>query len=163
MTDDTMAAITQAVTLGHEGHPDAARASLLALWNSVGPQGDPLHRCSLAHYLADLYDDAAEALTWDVRAMDAADALTNTRAKQYEPSLDVRGFYPSLHLNLADNYRRLSSFAAAQREVSAARATLHTLPETPYAVMIRTAVEEVEQAIRAQNTQPRSSAPSGGR
>ncbi|CAM4034430.1 hypothetical protein NONI108955_05330 [Nocardia ninae] len=163
MTDDTMAAITQAVTLGHEGHPDAARESLLTLWNSVGPQGDPLHRCSLAHYLADLYDDAAESLAWDIRALDAADALTNARAQQYEPSLDVQGFYPSLHLNLADNYRRLSSFAAAQREVGAARATLHTLPDTPYATMIRTAVEEVEQAIRAQNTQPRPSAPAGRR
>ncbi|WP_433656785.1 hypothetical protein ACQPW1_36020 [Nocardia sp. CA-128927] len=161
MTDDTMTAITRAVALGHEGQPDVARESLLTLWNSFGPQGDPLHRCTLAHYLADLYDDAAEALTWDIRALDAADSLTNTRAQEYHSFLDVQGFYPSLHLNLADNYRRLSSFTAAQRELTAARATLHTLPETPYGAMIRTAVDEVEASIKAQDTSPRASAPTG--
>ncbi|MFB8274449.1 hypothetical protein [Nocardia colli] len=159
MTDDTMTAITRAVALGHEGRPDDARESLLALWNSFGPQGDPLHRCTLAHYLADLHDDAAEALTWDIRALDAADSLTNARAQEFEPTLDVQGFYPSLHLNLADNYRRLSSFTAAQRELTAARAKLHTLPESPYRTMIRTAVDEIEAAIQAQDTTPRPSAP----
>lgn len=161
MTDDTMTAITQAVALGHEGRPDAARESLLALWNSFGPQGDPLHRCTLAHYLADLHDDAAEALTWDIRALDAADSLTNTRAQEFDAALDVSGFYPSLHLNLADNYRRLSSFTAAQRELAAARATLHTLPETSYGTMIRTAVDEVEAAIQAEDIRPRPTAPTG--
>ncbi|WP_405165881.1 hypothetical protein OG203_12825 [Nocardia sp. NBC_01499] len=161
MTDDTMVAITDAVTLGREGKPDAARESLLTLWSSLGPQGDPLHRCTLAHYLADLYDDAAEALAWDIRALDAADSLTNTRAKQYHASLDVQGFYPSLHLNLADNYRKLSSFTAAQRELTAAKATLHALPDTPYGTMIRTAVDEVEAAIQAHDTSPRASAPTG--
>ncbi|MFE9575972.1 hypothetical protein ACFYO1_06275 [Nocardia sp. NPDC006044] len=161
MTDDTMTAITRAVALGHEGQPDAARESLRSLWNSIGPQGDPLHRCTLAHYLADLHDDAAEALAWDIRALDAADALTNARAQEFDPSLDVRGFYPSLHLNLADNYRRLSSFPAAQRELAAARAKLHTLPESPYGTMIRTAVDEVEAAIQAEDTTPRPSAPTG--
>ncbi|WP_378732437.1 hypothetical protein [Nocardia brasiliensis] len=163
MTDDTMAAITRAVGLGHEGQPDAARAALLALWKSLGPQGDPLHRCTLAHYLADLHDDAAEALTWDIRALDAADSLSNDRAQQYDSSLDVRGFYPSLHLNLADNYRRLRSFTAAQREIAAARATLHTLPDSPYSTTVRTAVDEVANAIQAQDPSPRPSAPTGGR
>lgn len=163
MTDDTMAAISRAVGLGHEGQPDAARNALLALWKSLGPQGDPLHRCALAHYLADLYDDAAEALTWDIRALDAADSLSNDRAQQYDSALDVRGFYPSLHLNLADNYRRLSSFTAAQREITAARATLHTLPDSPYSTTIRTAVDEVETAIQARSPRPRPSAPTGGR
>ncbi|MFI6045650.1 hypothetical protein ACIA8C_28755 [Nocardia sp. NPDC051321] len=161
MTDDTMDAITRAVTLGREGQPDTAREALRTLWDSFGPQGDPLHRCTLAHYLADLYDDAAEALTWDIRALDAADSLTNARAQEYHSSLDVQGFYPSLHLNLADNYRRLSSFAAAQRELAAARATLHTLPETPYGTMIRTAVDEIEAAIQVEDTSPRPSAPTG--
>ncbi|PXX63965.1 hypothetical protein DFR70_105147 [Nocardia tenerifensis] len=163
MPDDTMTAITHAVTLGHEGRPDEARESLLTLWNSFGPQGDPLHRCTLAHYLADLYDDAAEALTWDIRALDAADSLTDARTRQFDSALDVRGFYPSLHLNLADNYRRLGSFAAARRAITAAKETLHTLPENPYGTMIRTAVEEVEAAIAARDTSRRASAPTGRR
>ncbi|MEU7767660.1 hypothetical protein AB0B25_21365 [Nocardia sp. NPDC049190] len=162
-TDETMTAITRAVALGHEGRPDLARESLLALWASLGPQGDPLHRCTLAHYLADLYDDAAEALTWDVRALDAADSLSDDRASRYAGSLRVAAFYPSLHLNLADAYRRLSSFAAAQREIDAARASLHTLTDDGYGAIIRTAVHEVESAIHDRCTDRRVSAPTGGR
>ncbi|WP_280497101.1 hypothetical protein [Nocardia asiatica] len=161
--DLTMEAITSAVALGHEGRPDAARDALLAVWASLGPQGDPLHRCTLAHYLADLYDDAAEALTWDIRALDAADSLSDDRARSYDGSLRVDAFYPSLHLNLADDYRRLSSFSAAQREIEAARARLHTLADDGYGATIRTAVDEVESAIRERRTERRASAPTGGR
>ncbi|WP_174189082.1 hypothetical protein [Nocardia barduliensis] len=161
--DHTMNTITSAVALGHEGQPDEARDALLAVWASLGPQGDPLHRCTLAHYLADLHDDAAEALTWDIRALDAADSLSNDRAHSYDGSLRVDAFYPSLHLNLADDYRRLSSFGAAQREIEAARARLHLLTDDGYGATIRTAVDEVESAIRERRTERRGSAPTGGR
>ncbi|MGW4324544.1 hypothetical protein ACWEKR_01490 [Nocardia sp. NPDC004573] len=161
--DPTMDAITSAVALGHDGRPNDARDALLAVWASLGPQGDPLHRCTLAHYLADLYDDAAEALTWNIRALDAADSLSDTRAQDYDRSLRVAAFYPSLHLNLADDYRRLGSFDAAQREIDAARTRLHTLADDGYGAMIRTAIEEVESAVRERRTEPRASAPKGGR
>lgn len=161
--DETMAAIVHAVTLGRRGDPDSARLALLDIWESLGPQGDPLHRCALAHYLADLYDDPAQALTWDVRALDAADSLTNERAQQHDAALDVRGFYPSLHLNLADNYRRLGSFAAAREAIDAACSDLSTLPDDAYGATIRTALDEVDRAITARDTAQRPSAPSGGR
>ncbi|WP_067808693.1 hypothetical protein [Nocardia beijingensis] len=161
--DHTMETITNAVTLGRKGRPDDAREALLAVWASLGPQGDPLHRCTLAHYLADLYDDAAEALTWDIRALDAADSLSDDRARTFDESLRVAAFYPSLHLNLADAYRRLGSFEAAQRQIDAARTRLHALADDGYGAMIRTAVDEVESAIRERRTEPRASAPTGGR
>ncbi|WP_433194784.1 hypothetical protein ACQP1G_39490 [Nocardia sp. CA-107356] len=158
---ETMAAITQAVELGRTGSAQAAREWLLGIWAAIGPQGDPLHRCTLAHYLADLYDDAAQALCWDVRALDAAECLTNERLRQHHATLDIRGFYPSLHLNLADNYRRLGSFDAAQQEIDAARDGLDALGDDGYGVMIRTAVDEVAEAIRSRATARRPSAPSG--
>ncbi|MET8776707.1 hypothetical protein ABZV58_17015 [Nocardia sp. NPDC004654] len=158
-TDATMDAITHAVELGRAGDRDTARTTLTALWTELGPQGDPLHRCTLAHYLADLHDDAAQALTWDLRALDAADSLTDERVRRHHAGLAVRGFYPSLHLNLADNYRRLGSFEAARQQIDAARECLHTLGEDQYGTMVRTAVEEVAQAIRDRRTEPRASAP----
>ncbi|WP_225728554.1 MULTISPECIES: hypothetical protein [unclassified Nocardia] len=160
-SDATMAAITNAVARGREGDPDTARRELNEIWQTLRPQGDPLHRCALAHYLADLYDDAAQALAWDIRALDAADSLTDERAKRYHESLSVRGFYPSLHLNLADNYRRLGSFDAAAEQLAAARTGLDELPDDEYGNVIRTAVVEVEQAILARDTEPRASAPTG--
>ncbi|MFD0364130.1 hypothetical protein ACFQZZ_22020 [Nocardia sp. GCM10030253] len=157
--DETMAAITRAITLGREGSPDAARNALLEIWDSLGPQGDPLHRCTSAHYLADLYEDAAQALSWDIRALDAADSLAADRARQYDSQLDVRGFYPSLHLNLADNYRRLGSFEAAQCEIDAARDSLHTLGDDAYGAIVRKAVDEIAESIRVRETARRPSAP----
>ncbi|WP_280202902.1 hypothetical protein [Nocardia cyriacigeorgica] len=161
MTDPTMAAITDAVSRGRAGDGAGARTALTELWADLGPQGDPLHRCTLAHYLADLHDDPAEALTWDVRALDAAEALTDTRTKEFDAALEVRGFFPSLHLNLADNYRRLASFDAARSQVEAARRHLSALGDDEYGAMIRTAVDEVEAAIDAGITTRRESAPTG--
>ncbi|MFI5719852.1 hypothetical protein [Nocardia sp. NPDC051750] len=154
-----MNAITEAVTLGRSGDIATARARLLKIWAEIGALGDPLHRCTLAHYLADLYDDPAQALTWDIRALDAADALSDTRVQQHHSSLQVAGFYPSLHLNLADNYRQLGSWAAAAEQLTAARKHLHALPDDTYGAMIRTALDEVADAIDRQSTERRPSAP----
>ncbi|WP_433609248.1 hypothetical protein [Prescottella agglutinans] len=159
MTDETMDAITRAVELGRAGDADAARSALVDLWAAIGPEGDALHRCTLAHYLADLYDDAAQALMWDVRALDAADALGDARVQQYHAGLAVRGFYPSLHLNLADNLRRLGSFDAARAHVDAAAGYLDALGDDDYGQMIRGALDGVGAAIAEGFTALRASAP----
>ncbi|MGI5216356.1 hypothetical protein [Nocardia sp. CA-290969] len=154
-----MNAITEAVTLGRSGDIATARAHLLEIWAGIGVVGDPLHRCTLAHYLADLYDDPAQALAWDIRALDAADSLGDDRAQQYHASLQVAGFYPSLHLNLADNYRRLGSWDAAGEHLTAARRHLNALPDDAYGAMIRTALDEVAESVTQRSTEPRPSAP----
>lgn len=161
-TDPTMDAITTAVTLGHEGETARARRELLAIWEDLGVLGDPLHRCTLAHYLADLHPDPAEALIWDVRALDAADALTDQRASEHHAGLEVAGFYPSLHLNIADNLRRLGAFAAAAEQIGKAEKRVAALPAGAYGDMIRTAIRGVHGAITARDTTPRSSSPTVG-
>lgn len=157
--DPTMNAITDAVMLGRGGDSAAARERLLALWDEIGVLGDPLHRCTLAHYLADFYDDPAQALGWDIRALDAADAVTEDRVQRHHANLHIAGFYPSLHLNLADDYRRLGSWDAAREQITAARQHIPTLPGDGYGTMIRHAVEEVAEAIAQHSTARRASAP----
>ncbi|WP_086022372.1 hypothetical protein [Streptomyces sp. LaPpAH-108] len=157
--DPTMDAIGAAVTEGRTGDPASARRELLEIWSATGPTGDPLHRCTLAHYLADLYDDPAQALAWDIRALDAADALTDQRVQHHHATLHVAGFYPSLHLNLADNYRRLGSFTAATAHIDAARAHTPHLPQDAYGAVLCTAIDEVAEAITRRNTGKRASSP----
>jgi hypothetical protein len=157
--DPTMEAIGEAVTEGRAGDVDSARQELLNLWSAIGVTGDPLHRCTLAHYLADLHEDPAQALTWDVRALDAADAVTEERLQEHHAGLHIAGFYPSLHLNLADNYRRLGSFEAAAEHISAAREKVPNLPQGPYGDLLRVAIEEVAEAITQRDTAKRASAP----
>ena len=100
--DSTMAAIQEGLRLHLGGDRPGARAWFAGLWAEIGGDGDPLHRCALAHYMADVQDDPAEELEWDLRALRAADSLTGERAKEHHSSLSVRGFYPSLHLNLGE-------------------------------------------------------------
>ncbi|MFF2084248.1 hypothetical protein ACFVVM_10745 [Nocardia sp. NPDC058176] len=154
-TDAVITRITQAVTDFRADATDTTRAVLLDLWTEIGVAGDPLHRCTLAHYLADAYDDPAEALVWNVRALDAADALTDARVHDHHAGLRVAGFYPSLHLNLADDFRRLGAFPAATRHLTAATTHLHTLPDDDYGTMIRRALTEVTAAVTANDTTPR--------
>ncbi|MFD9967678.1 hypothetical protein ACFWYA_05760 [Streptomyces sp. NPDC059011] len=158
-SDPTMEAIGQAVIEGQKGDTLAARHKLLNLWSEIGVSGDPLHRCSLAHYLADLYEDPAQALAWDIRALDAADAATEQRVQEHHASLHITGFYPSLHLNLADNYRRLGSFDAAAEHIDAAKEHAPNLPQDAYGALLRTALDEVAAAITQQDTAKRPSAP----
>ncbi|WP_326615725.1 hypothetical protein OG863_00570 [Streptomyces decoyicus] len=157
--DPTMEAIGQAVTEGRAGDIAAARQQLLSLWSAIGVTGDPLHRCSLAHYLADLYEDPAQALAWDVRALDAADAVTEQRVQEHHASLHIAGFYPSLHLNLADNYRRLGSFEAATEHINAAKEHAPHLPQDPYGDLLRGAIQDVAEAIAGRDRTRRASAP----
>ena len=157
--DPTMEAITAAVVRGRGGDVAGARSDLEALWSEIGVGGDPFHRCTLAHYLADLYDDAAVALVWDVRALDAADALGDERAQQHHASLQVAAFYPSLHLNLADNFRRLGSFDAAADHLARAEDRCTALPDDAYGEMIRAALADVRRAVDQHRTERLSSAP----
>ena len=145
--DPTMSAIGAAMAQGQSGDADVARAALLSLWDEIGADGDALHRCTLAHYLADLYPDAGDALIWDLRALEAADSLTDERARAHHASLQVEGFYPSLHLNLADCYRRLGRFDEATRHITLAQAKVGALPEGPYGDMIRGGIEGCAAAI----------------
>lgn len=154
-----MEAITQAVAEGRSGDVASARDKLLDLWSTIGVTGDPLHRCTLAHYLADLYEDPAQALAWDIRALDAADAITEERTQSHHPDLHIAGFYPSLHLNLADNYRRLHSFEAATTHITAAKTHSHHLPQDAYGTLLRTAIQEVATAITHHDPTPRPTAP----
>ncbi|BBF99240.1 MULTISPECIES: hypothetical protein [Pseudonocardia] len=161
--DPTMEAISAAVRLGRDGDVESARQQLLATWQQIGVGGDPFHRCTLAHHLADFCPDPAEALVWDVRALDAADAVTAERAQQYHAGLDVAGFYPSLYLNIADNFRRLGAFRAATGYIDSTEQHTSALPAGPYADTIHTAVREVSEAIARQDTRALASAPGPGR
>lgn len=161
VADLTMDAVSEAVMIGRDGDVKTARRRLLAVWQDVGVLGDPFYRCTIAHYLADLYESPAESLVWDIRALDAADALTEQRVQNHHASLRVDAFYPSLHLNLADDFRRLAAFQAASHHIVQATAHVSALPDDAYGDMIRTAIRDVTTAIAAHDTAPRPSHPGG--
>lgn len=148
-TDEVMERIMAAIEVGRTGETALARDRLTALWEEVGPDGDPLHRCTVAHYLADLQEDPVDELAWDQRALDAAGTLTDERAQQFHSSLAVKGFLPSLHLNLAEDHRTLGDLARAREHVDLAQRLSAALPDDPYGTMVRQAIARVSAALPA--------------
>ena len=145
--DALLTRIGQVVMLHHGGDREEARERLLGLWAELGEDGDPLHRCTLAHYLADTQDDPTDELAWDLRALSAADELTDGRdagdAGQ-KGAVAVRAFYPSLHLNLAADYVKLDRPDAARTHIRRARTACAVLADDGYGNGVRAAIGRLE-------------------
>lgn len=79
--DAVMARIGEGIALRARGERVAARELFAQVWSEIGGEaGDPFHCCALAHSMADVQDDLHEELAWDLRALAAADLLTDERA-----------------------------------------------------------------------------------
>lgn len=150
-SDEMMAAITAAIGLGHAGDRVAARDELERLW---GETDDALHRCTIAHFVADLQGSVTDELMWDERALAVAADLTDERAQQHDASFQVRAFLPSLHLNLADHHRRLGHVSEAQKHLTAAQADIDLLPDDDYGRLVRTGMERIKRALEERSTDP---------
>jgi hypothetical protein len=148
-----MERISAAVAAYGAGDRDGASLQLAGIWTEI-QDGDPLHRCFLAHYMADLQDDVRDELRWDLRALQAADEVT-ARGGQ---SLDVRALYPSLHLNLGDDYRRLGAAAQAREHLTLAQGYLPNLPDDGYGQMIRNGIATLGRRLGVPSQSPARSA-----
>jgi hypothetical protein len=142
--DAVMARIGQVMMLLHGGDREEARNRFGALWTEIGEEGDALHRCTLAHYMADTQDDPEDELLWDLRALSAADGLDDQRVGRHHSGLAVRGFYPSLHLNLAADYLKLERRDAARNHLDRARTASDALADDGYGDGVRAAIDRLE-------------------
>ena len=151
--DAVLTRIGQVVMLHHGGDREEARERLLGLWAELGEDGDPLHRCTLAHYLADTQDDPTDELAWDLRALSAADELGDGRDagdlgdvadSGREGAIAIRAFYPSLHLNLAADYVKLDRPDAARTHIRRARDACTVLADDGYGNGVRAAIGRLE-------------------
>ncbi|MEV1046312.1 hypothetical protein [Streptomyces sp. NPDC049916] len=142
--------IGQAVMLLHAGDREEARNRFGALWSELGVEGDALHRCTLAHYLADTQDDPGDELAWDLRALTAAEAVSDERPAEHPDALAVRAFSPSLHLNLAADYLKLQRPDPARLHLRRARAAADALVDDGYGGGVRAAIDRLELRLRQQ-------------
>ncbi|MER6065179.1 hypothetical protein ACIBJF_31805 [Streptomyces sp. NPDC050743] len=134
--DALLTRIGQVVMLHHGGDREEARSRFLNLWAEIGEDGDPLHRCTLAHYLADTQDDPEDELAWDLRALSAAEE------RGAPPS--ALGLIPSLHLNLAADYVKLGRDEAARGHLRRARDAAAALADDGYGDGVWAAIGRLE-------------------
>jgi hypothetical protein len=145
--DQIMQRFGEGLAASQSGDRDLARTTFNTLWDEVGDDGDPLHRCAIAHAMADVQDDPHDELTWDLRALAAADGLTDERVRSAGALGSARSFLPSLHLNLADVYRRLDQPEEALHHLEVGLATVDALGDDGYGAMIREGLGHIERQL----------------
>lgn len=164
--------IGQAVILHRGGDREEARKRLGELWAELDEGGSPLHRTTVAHYLAQTQDEPDVGLAWDLRALAEADTLTRGRTEsdsgdvlERRPAghvsedagralvdaelLAVRSFYPRLHLSLAGAYARLGEVAAARCELVRTRSALDALGMDQHGADLFAAADRLERRLVA--------------
>lgn len=151
ITDETLTRINQGVQLHHQqGQRQAARDLFAQIWDEIGGErGDPLHVCVLAHSMADVQDDVHQELVWDERALAAADLLTDDRGAQAGVPMSVAGLYPSLHLNLAECYRKLGDLDRARECLQRAQAGIGALGDDEYGKLIKGGLDRLVEQLAA--------------
>lgn len=78
--------------------------------------------------------------------------MTDERAKQHHASLALRGFYPSLHLNLAADFHKLGDTARARAQLTEAQQRLDALHDDDYGRGVRSAVDRLANQLTQQDT-----------
>lgn len=135
--------------------PDSRKPKLDALWAEIDP-ADHASRCIAAHFIADLQEDLDDEVAWDEVSLRESVNVSDADLQAIHPTLTVAGFMPSLHLNLADGYRRQGRFAEAADRLGTSREfdfalTDGTADEKLYADGIREAQERVRRLIAAED------------
>ncbi len=143
-----MVRIGEGIALHEQGERVAARDLFAQVWSEIGGEsGDPFHRCALAHAMADAQDDVHEELLWDLRALAAADLLTDERAARGGVAGPVAGFYPSLHLNLGECYRKLGQADQACEHLRRGRASADALGNDDYGQMLKAGLDRLADRL----------------
>ncbi|MGI5219964.1 hypothetical protein [Nocardia sp. CA-290969] len=149
ITDPTLLRIGEAAQLNHGGQREEARLMLAALWDEIGGEdGDALHRCTLAHTMADAQDDVGAELVWDQRALAAVALVTDAQLTQAGVAMSAVALYPSLHLNLSDCYRKLGDLVRAREHLAHAQATIGALGDDDYGRLIKDGLERLTEQLR---------------
>lgn len=136
--DVIVRAIAEALAVLQAGDREEARGRFQAIWSAITPDLDPIHECTLAHFMADTQDDPATELKWDLRALAAAERARQDGAQAGDSALSaVASFFPSLHLNVADAYLRLGDKVRARSHLQAGLGCVGELPTDGYGALIR--------------------------
>ncbi|MFC9947727.1 hypothetical protein [Streptomyces pratensis] len=150
--DVVMTKIGQAIMLLHAGDREEARNRFGIIWSEIGERGEALHRCTLAHYMADTQDDPGDELAWDLRALTAAEGPAGEVAAGpdagHRDTTAVRALVPSLHLNLAEDYLKLQRFEAARIHLDRAWEAVGVLEDDGYGGGVRAALRRMEQRLQ---------------
>lgn len=118
-----------------KGRLDEASRLFVAAWEQ---STDDFEKSVAAHYVARHQKTAAEALLWNQRSLDHANAVNDD---------SVHGFYPSLYLNMGKSHEDLGNLEGARRFYESAAAKAECLSADPYGDMVRDGIARGLQRV----------------
>ncbi|WBQ02439.1 hypothetical protein [Kribbella sp. CA-293567] len=133
------AAIREGIALREQSRAPAAKALLETLVDDVEKGTDAFAKIFLAHSPADVQETPEDELAWDLRALAFMDELTGQEAIARDNPGGKAALLPSLHLNLAADYRRLGDETTARLHYNLGKAHLNALADDAYGDSIRAA------------------------
>jgi hypothetical protein len=143
-----MERINVGIALVHGGQREQARRVFEGLWREIETEGEPFHRCVLAHFMADVQDDPRDELSWDLRALEAAESLTDERVKAHHVSMSLSGFFPSLHLNVGEAYRKVGDSKNARKHLGEALRAVRAVDDPgDYMTTLRGAIARLAERL----------------
>ncbi len=155
--DPVITGIQAAAAVLSSGDRESARSQLEQIWASVSADPEPFHVCVLAHFMADVQDDIADELAWDLRALEAALQCTDADAERHGYSLSMTSFMPSLRVSLAQDYYRQGDFELAGDHLAAAHTFVSHLGDDEYGRLIRGAMERLAKGLDRRTARPGTS------
>jgi hypothetical protein len=116
-----------AAGIGEEmaGRRDAAAMLYQNAWDS---RKSDYESCIAAHYMARLQTTPLEALHWNSEALRFAESANDP---------ELRGFFPSLYLNLGKSHEDLKNLADARKFYLLAQEAAGVLPKGEYAETVK--------------------------
>jgi hypothetical protein len=124
--------VTRLCVAGMAAEGEGRAADAKALFEQAWAESrDDFDACVAAHYVARHQATAEAELEWNTRALERADLVGDER---------VRGFYPSLYLNLAHSLEKLGRTAEACELYGTAAARLEGQPDSPYTQLVRSGI-----------------------
>ena len=118
-----------------ERHFDKALSLYVQAWNEASSD---FELCIAAHYLARHQKSAADALNWNLKSLEHANAVQDVR---------VREFYPSLYLNIGKSYEELGDKERAQKFYKTAADKLSELSSGAYREMVQDGIARGLQRV----------------
>ncbi|HYR08154.1 MAG TPA: hypothetical protein VEQ60_10315 [Longimicrobium sp.] len=117
------------------GRPVEARDLFVRAWDA---RRDDYDASVAAHFVARHQPTPEETLRWNQEALARADAVGGER---------VRGFYPSLYLNVGHSHEQLGDPDEARRFYALAAAAATDLPAGPYGDTVRDGITRGLQRV----------------